>query len=374
MKLSYLMTAIITIMVLLISVIVILFSKMPDITIDVVEINDLIQRAAEDNDGDNSYYISELYDLTHSDYEQKLQEYKNYLMYCAIFVIVIIGAFCATYAFYLDKIVIRPFSKLKSFANRIADGNLDIPLEMDRNNLFGAFTEAFDLMREELHKARESENQANKSKKELVAQLSHDIKNPIASIKAVSELMLLSAKTDVEREKLEVIGTKSEQINLLITNMFNATLEELQTLSVKPVEILSDTITQIIKNSDYLNLCEIDKICDCIISADSLRLSQIIDNIIGNSYKYTNTIIKINSSFKDGFLVLDFTDNGKGVSDEEIPLLFNKFYRGENAKGKDGSGLGLYISKYIVEQMGGEIECRNKFNGFCVTLKLKLSA
>ena len=77
---------------------------------------------------------------------------------------------------------------MKDFAERIADGNLDIPLKMDRQNLFGAFTESFDIMRTELKKSRIAEANANESKKELVAKLSHDIKTPIASIKAASEV------------------------------------------------------------------------------------------------------------------------------------------------------------------------------------------
>ena len=90
--------------------------------------------------------------------------------------------------------VIRPFDKLKEFASAVAAGDLDKPLEMDRENVFGAFTEGFDIMRERLNEARESELQMSISKKELIAQLSHDIKTPIASIKAMSEV--LGAKED----------------------------------------------------------------------------------------------------------------------------------------------------------------------------------
>ena len=95
---------------------------------------------------------------------------------------------CFVYYFYLERNVIRPFRQLKDFAGRIAEGNLDIPLKMDRFNLFGAFTESFDIMRAELKRARRAEAQANAAKKELVAELSHDIKTPIASIQAAAEV------------------------------------------------------------------------------------------------------------------------------------------------------------------------------------------
>lgn len=79
---------------------------------------------------------------------------------------------------------IKPFRELQEFTTQIAKGNLELPLPIRRNNFFGAFTESFDLMREELKQARESEYQANISKKELIAELSHDIKTPVATIKA----------------------------------------------------------------------------------------------------------------------------------------------------------------------------------------------
>ena len=90
------------------------------------------------------------------------------------------------YYLYLQKTIIKPFSSLRSFAERVANGNLDIPLTMDKGNNFGAFTESFDIMREELKKARIKEKEANDSKRELVAKLSHDIKTPVASIKSTS--------------------------------------------------------------------------------------------------------------------------------------------------------------------------------------------
>lgn len=113
-----------------------------------------------------------------------LQSEKQTVIFAVITAILLQCGICAGYFFYIQCKIIKPFRKLKRFAERIAKGNLDIPLEMDRHNLFGAFTESFDIMRSELKKARIAEARANTSKKELVAKLSHDIKTPVASIKA----------------------------------------------------------------------------------------------------------------------------------------------------------------------------------------------
>lgn len=152
---------------------------------------------------------------------------------------------CAGYFYYLRRTMVIPFRKLERFAQRVAGGNLDIPLEMDRHNLFGAFTESFDLMRAELKKARIAEAKANAAKKELVAKLSHDIKTPVASIKAASEVGAALAADDKTRENYRQIIQKADQINTLVTNLFSATLEELQELTVTPSDMKSGELPRL---------------------------------------------------------------------------------------------------------------------------------
>ena len=277
------------------------------------------------------------------------------------------------YTAYLRITILRPFKKLKGFARHIAAGNLDIPLDMDKNNLFGAFTESFDLMREELKSAKKNERKAEQSKKELVASLSHDIKTPVASIKAVTEYMLFVTENEEDKEQLETINAKAEQINALITNMFHATLEELQALSVSVADIQSTAIPGLIINADYERRIKPFSIPSCIVSADLLRLQQVFDNIISNSYKYAGTDIEINACFEEQHLIIDITDFGKGVQEDELPLILNKFYRGKNTGTKGGYGLGLYISNYLLNMMSGDIRCENRPNGFSVRLMLRLA-
>ena len=262
---------------------------------------------------------------------------------------------------------------MKHLAQRVASGNLVVPLEMDRKNYFGAFTESFDLLREELEKARENERKANQSKKELVASLSHDIKTPVASIKAISELMQVKSKDIQEKEQLTIIEMKADQINQLITNIFQATLEELQELKVSPVEIGSDQVHALIHNADYQQKATIEPFSACIILADPMRLQQVFDNVVSNSYKYADTKLVISSSVKNHLLVIEIKDYGNGVGADEVVLLTNKFYQGQNATGKSGAGLGLYISKYLMNQMHGDLTCENLTDGFVVRISLSLA-
>jgi len=277
------------------------------------------------------------------------------------------------YIVYIYRTLLKPFQQLRNFAANVARGNLDIPLNMDKDNYFGAFTESFDLLREELGCARQREYESNRSKKELVATLSHDIKTPVASIKAVSELMLMQAKDDKVIKQVNTIYTKAEQINLLVTDMFHATLEELQQLKLTVTEESSEILVDMIENVNYDHQIVYDSIPPCIILTDPIRMQQVIDNIISNSYKYAGTKVTIKSQINQGYLELHIIDFGSGISEEELPLLFNKYYRGKNVEGKNGSGLGLYISKYFMENMYGKISCFNLKDGFTVVLKIKLA-
>ena len=286
------------------------------------------------------------------------------------------------FSLYINQSVISPFSKMKGFATRIASGDLESPLEMDRGHVFGEFTEAFDIMREELKASREREEAAVRSRKELVAELSHDIKTPVASIKAMSDVMSLTAKDDMERDTIAAINGKADQIDKLISNLFHATLEELEQLEVNVEELASTEILHMIQEADYMKKVTDPDIKEVVILGDKLRLNQVISNIIANSYKYAGTEISIKSSIEKsldpytnsrvgaGFLVIDISDKGGGVPEEELEMITEKFKRGSNSEGKDGSGLGLYISKYMMEKMGGGLVCHNNGEGFTVSLRI----
>ncbi len=308
-----------------------------------------------------------------NDGELSLQAQKRTAIIILSVAIIISGGICIGYALYMHFTMIRPFRKLKGFAERIAGGNLDIPLEMDKRNLFGAFTESFDIMRSELKKARLAEAQAQQSKKELVAKLSHDIKTPIASIKAVSEVGLAVATNEKDKANYTQIIGKADQINTLVTNLFTATLEELQQLTVTPTNIESSKVKTMLENADYLHKATIPDIPECLVYADSLRLQQVFDNIFANSYKYAKTDIVVTAQKADNYIVIGIEDYGGGVNAEELPVLKEKFKRGSNAKNTEGAGLGLYISDYFMKEMQGELNIENGEHGLKVTVTLTLS-
>ncbi len=311
--------------------------------------------------------------IIYNDGAQTLQAQKRTAIIILSVAIIISGGICIGYAVYMHFTMIRPFRKLKGFAERIAGGNLDIPLEMDRHNLFGAFTESFDIMRSELKKARLAEAQAQQSKKELVAKLSHDIKTPIASIKAVSEVGLAVATNDKETANYTHIIGKADQINTLVTNLFTATLEELQQLTVTPTNIDSKQVKTMLENADYLRRATVPDIPECLVYADALRLQQVFDNIFANSYKYAKTAVIVEIEKTDDHIGVIIEDFGGGVLQGELPTIKEKYKRGSNADNTEGAGLGLYISDYFMKEMQGELIIENGEHGLKVIVMLALS-
>lgn len=268
---------------------------------------------------------------------------------------------------------VRPFLKLKGFASHVAAGNLDFPLPIHKKNYFGAFTESFDLMREELKEARQGEYEANRSKKEMVAGLSHDIKTPVSTIKAHCELITLKSREEDTIQKTKIINEKADMIDHLISDMFHATLEDLTVLKINCREEMSTILDDMLGQMNHLKrIHKMNPIPECLIFCDALRLSQVIDNIIHNSYKYTESHIEVSSGIEQGYLRLTLRDFGKGVEDSEVPMLCQKFYRGKNSSGTSGSGLGLYLARQFMEGMKGSIDIYCD-KGFVVTLYLRIA-
>lgn len=291
----------------------------------------------------------------------------------------LIGA-AAAFGAYIRKTVIRPFAKMRDFASYVATGDLDRPLEMDQGNLFGAFSESFDIMREELKASRARELALQKKERELIASLSHDLKTPVTGIKLTSELMAAVFSQNEGQEitvtedmtvKMNNIYKRADEIAVLVNDLFSSTLEDLGEFRVKCSDENSAVIAEIVSEYDDRGLVHISEIPQVIVHIDKLRLSQVLGNILFNSYKYAGTSIDISFRLDESFLEMSVSDSGPGVPEEEIALITNKFYRGKQHGDKEGSGLGLYIARILMDKMGGELSVRSE-NGLCVTLLIPL--
>ncbi len=290
----------------------------------------------------------------------------------------LIAAGAVVYGIYVQKNIIGPFKKMERFAGKIAEGNLNEPLMIEKNNMFGSFSESFDIMREELSASKDRELALQKKEQELVASLSHDLKTPVTGIKVTSELLKakheMNGGDEEEITKLDNIYKKADEIDRLVTDLFSSTLENLGEFKVSCKDEPSSVLKDIVSNHDDKGLTVSGEIPGVIINIDTKRMSQVVGNIIYNSYKYANTKIDVDYKIIDDYLEMRIRDYGPGVPEEELDLITNKFYRGRKQKDSnaDGSGLGLYIARILMEKMNGELIPSNADMGFAVTLLIPL--
>ena len=294
----------------------------------------------------------------------------------------------------VDWFLLRPTREMRGLAAEIAKGNLDVPLPIRKHNPFGNLVEGFDLMREELRSSKEREAEAEKAKKELVAELAHDIKTPVATIRATCEVLEVKQQRRIDQltdeaaiadaqdvlTKTQSIAHKADMIETLVGSVFAATLEELDHIEVNATEENSTVIEEYFRNLwNYGNIILENPIPSCLVYMDRLRMEQVIDNIVGNSHKYAGTDIHVRFDETVGkdregvgasYVSIRIRDDGPGAPEDELPLLTSKYYRGSTAKNKAGFGMGLYLVRSYMEKQGGGMEIYND-NGFVVTLYLR---
>ena len=286
-------------------------------------------------------------------------------------------AFVVVVFTYVYVAILRPFDKMKDFAGKIAQGNFEVPLDYERSNYFGAFTWAFDSMRREITKARSCEKEAIENNKTVIATLSHDIKTPIASIRAYAEGLEANMDTSPEKRAkyLNVMMKKCDEVSKLTNDLFLHSLSDLDKLKMNPEEIeLSSLIDDVVEEltAKQRDVQYTNSEGAVFVMADANRLTQVLENLINNARKYAKSEIDITLTQQDGQAVICVRDHGNGILDEDVPFIFDKFYRGKNCGDEQGSGLGLYIVKYIMEQMQGSVSLYNHDDGLEVTLSLPL--
>ncbi|WP_167958457.1 HAMP domain-containing sensor histidine kinase [Anaerosporobacter faecicola] len=289
----------------------------------------------------------------------------------------IVGGICIACLYmmnlYIDRAILRPFEKMKQYTSMIARGEFDLPLNYERSNYFGEFTWSFDEMRCEVTRARASEQEAIENNKTIIATLSHDIKTPIASIRAYAEA--LEANFDDSPEKravyTRVIMNKCDEVSALTEDLLLHFLSDLDKLQIQPqkydiIKVLEETIKELSSDKEDIHLEK--KMDKCLVSLDRKRFVQIVENIVGNARKYAKTDVWITVTEDAGEVQLGFRDHGLGIPEEELPFVTNKFYRGSNQGMENGAGLGLYIVSYIVDRMNGRILLQNKEPGLEVKI------
>lgn len=270
--------------------------------------------------------------------------------------------------------ILKPFAKLEKYAEQIADGDLDVSLGYERENYFGAFTWAFDHMREEIRYARKREREAIEENKTVIAALSHDIKTPIASIRACSEVLEANLNADYEKRQryISIILKKCDEVTALVNDLVLHSLSELEKLEIHLEKLkIADIIRQTVEEMAFSDLLLEEPLPDAMVSGDAARVAQIIENLLNNARKYApGAKVHIYAKVLQGRYWIHVQDEGDGILPQDMPFVLQKFYRGKNVEGQPGSGLGLYIVRYLAEAMKGEVRLENIGKGLDVAFCL----
>lgn len=287
----------------------------------------------------------------------------------------------AAVMFYIRSRILRPFAKLCDVPYELAKGNPVIPLEESKSRFFGRFVWGINLLREniDLHKQRELE--LYREKKTLLLSVSHDIKTPLSTIKLYSSALSKGLYKDAAKqlEIAESINEKADEIEGYVAEIVGASKEDFPDLEVNIEEFyLSELIGKIYAYyKDKLSLIKTDfavgEYSDCLLKGDLARSVEVLQNVIENAIKYGDgRLIEIRFGEEEDCRLVTVRNGGCTLSEAELPHIFDSFWRGSNSGAAKGSGLGLYISRTLMNKMDGEIFAHIKDGFMSVTAVFRM--
>ena len=276
----------------------------------------------------------------------------------------------ALLVYWIYRTVSIPLAKLQKAARNIKEGNLDFEIKADADDEIGQLCQDFEEMRLRLKANAEEKVAFDKENKELISNISHDLKTPITAIKGYVEgIMDGVADTPEKMDRyIKTIYNKANEMDLLINELtlyskidtnripYNFTTISAQQYFIDCAEDLYMELDSKGVRFEFRNYMEEDS--KVIVDPEQLR--RVINNIISNSLKYMDKeqgIITMNVRDVGDFIQVELGDNGKGIAAKDLPNIFDRFYRTDASRNssKGGSGIGLSIVKKIVEEHGGKI-------------------
>ena len=304
-----------------------------------------------------------------------IPEVREYISNMLISIVLILALTAGILIIWIYRGVAIPLGQMKIATQNIKDGNLDFELEVETDDEIGQLCRDFEEMRLRLKETSSEKVEYDKRSKELISNISHDLKTPITAIKGYVEgIMDGVADTPEKMERyIRTIYNKANDMDNLINELTlyskidsNRIPYNFSTLSVNDYfdDCASDLKIDIESRGvkfDYLNYVN----NDVKIIADAEQLKRVINNIISNALKYMNKSQKqIHLRVKDvgDFVQVEIEDNGKGIGTKELPYIFERFYRTDASRNSatGGSGIGLSIVKKIIEEHGGKIWATSK--------------
>jgi signal transduction histidine kinase len=263
-----------------------------------------------------------------------------------------------------------PLQKLSEATHRIKEGDFDFEMDVKGNDEISAVCRDFDEMRQRLKDLDEEKKTFDRQSKELISNISHDLKTPITAVKGYVEgIMDGVADTPEKMDRyIRTIYIKANDMDRLINELTFYSKIDTNKIpyhfnKIDVTEYFDDCAEEVGLEMrernivfSYINTVE----PGTLIIADAEQLKRVVNNIIGNSVKYMDKekkYVQIRVMDVGDFIQVDLEDNGKGIPNKEIASIFDRFYRTDLSRNsaQGGSGIGLSIVKKIIEDHGGRI-------------------
>lgn len=300
-----------------------------------------------------------------------LPQLKTFFTQIILAAFIILLATSSSLMLWIYRGITVPLENLKEATRNIRDGNMDFQLSMKANSEFGELCEDFEAMRHELKHSQEEKLRYDQENRELISNISHDLKTPITAIKGYCEGIIDGvADTPEKIEKyIKTIYNKSVEMDRLINELTFYSKVDTNKL---PYHFQKLNVTQFF--NDFVNEIRFDLEAhnielsyrnhiseDTMIIGDAQQLHRVVNNIISNSVKYMDKpkgFIDIVLREDETFISVEVIDNGRGISQEALPHVFDRFYRADTSRNtkEGGSGIGLSIVKKIIEDHGGQAD------------------
>lgn len=335
-------------------------------------------------EGNGSDYVVRYIDGNYYRFDYQIHRYKEYqaIRLTVNMITIIMGAIILAVLLYIRIRLLKPFHIIKDVPYELSKGNLTVGLKENKNRFFGRFLWGLDLLREHLQEQKIKELTMQKEKKTLVLALSHDIKTPLSAIKLYSKALLRNLYDSDEKrmELVKKISTSADEIEGFVSDIIKASSEDFLNLEAQNKEYYLEELISKIKSLYFekLKLLKIDfkveSYHNCLILCDIDRAVEVLQNIIENAVKYGDgKSIHIQFSSEEDCRLITIVNSGCTIPENEIPYIFNSFWRGSNVGSHKGNGLGLYICRQLMKKMDGDIFAECSENEMRVTVVYRMS-
>ncbi len=286
----------------------------------------------------------------------------------------------------LQKKSMDYITRLSTAIQNISEGDLNTTVDVVGDDEFSAMAANLNKMVEDIRRLMDKERESERTKNELITNIAHDLRTPLTSI--IGYLELLSGpnsnmSAEMEKKYINITYTKAKRLEKLIEDLFGFTKLNYGKVSMKVTKVdIVKLLSQLLEEF-YPNFMDKDLAYELqsnvpakIINADGNLLARLFDNLINNAIKYgaegKRIVVKIHAA--ESTVTVSVTNYGYVIPKEELPLLFEKFYRVEQSRSSNtgGTGLGLAIARNIVEMHGGTIGVTSDLNGTVFTVRLQV--